>query len=105
MEWQPIKTAPKDGQIVLVWYDHDADPYQDPHDPDRLTDYGAWCDGGDFMTGQGYCFAQWEAATFEAEDEYGSGYWLPAWWFKQDDTYTIAVNPTHWMPLPAPPET
>lgn len=33
--WRPIESAPKD-QPVLVWFDHDADPYRDPANPDLL---------------------------------------------------------------------
>lgn len=104
MDWQPIETAPKDADI-LVWYDHDADPYQSPDDPNRLTDYAAWADGGDYMGGRGLCFAKWFAGEWESTDEYGGGYWLPAWWFAfEGGDYVRAVNPIHWMPLPEPPK-
>lgn len=97
---QMMETAPKDGSVILVWYDHDADPYQDPDNPDLLTDYAVWCEGGDFMKGRGYCLACWEPPFFESTDEYGSGFWLPAWWFKEDENERVAVNPIRWMPLP-----
>lgn len=101
--WQPIETAPRDADI-LVWFDHDADPYQDQNDTSRLTDYAAWAEAGDFMSGRGFCIAKWFPPHWEATDEYGSGYWLPAAWFcLENDDYERVVNPTHWMPLPAPP--
>lgn len=103
-EWQTIDTAPKDVDI-LVWFDHSADPYQEPSDPDKLTSYGAWADGGDFMDGIGICIAKWFESTWESVDEYGGGYHMPAWWFaKHFGDYEYSVNPTHWMPLPTPPK-
>lgn len=103
-KWQKIETAPRD-QNILVWFDHDADPYQDPQEPDKLTDYACWAESGDFMDGKGHCIAKWFPQHFESEDEYGTGYWLPAYWFAYENgDWERVVNPTHWMPLPAPPE-
>lgn len=103
MKWQSIETAPKD-QDILVWYDNDADPYYHDYPSHSLTDYAAWAEGGDFMDGRGLCIAKWFPAHWESTDEYGSGYWLPAWWFaKESDDYERVCNPTHWMPLPEPP--
>lgn len=102
-EWQPIESAPKDRDI-LVWYDHCADPYQDPRNPNRLTDYATWAEVGDFMDGKGFCVAKWLPKHWESEDEYGAGYWMPAYWFsKENDDYERVVNPTHWMLLPPAP--
>jgi len=100
MEWQPIETAPKDGDI-LVWFDHDADPYQDPDSLDRITAYAVWVDAGDYLTGNGVTVAKWFPQQWEAEDQYGSGYWLPAMWFaRENGDYDHACNATHWMPRP-----
>jgi hypothetical protein len=104
-DWQRIETAPKDKDI-LVWYDHDADPYFERDGAHRLTDYAAWAENGDFMAGKGICIASHYPQQWEAEDEYGSGYWMPAAWFcKENDDYERFVNPTHWMQLPEPPVT
>jgi len=71
-----------------------------------LTDYAAWADNGDFLDGSGVAVARWQEAHFESEDEYGSGYWLPAYWFSRGDNagYEAVCNPTHWLPLPPPPK-
>jgi len=104
MEWQPIETAPKDRDI-LVWYDHDADPYHHPDNPNLLTDYAAWADSGDFLAGRGVAIARWQDAEWESVDEYGNGYWLPSAWFAfESDDYERVCNATHWMPLPESPE-
>lgn len=104
MEWQDIATAPRDA-MILVWFDHSADPYQCPDDADKLTNYATWAESGDFMDGKGVCLAKWQPPYFEAEDEYGSGYWLPEAWFAfENGDFERVCNPTHWMPLPAAPE-
>lgn len=100
--WQPIETAPKDGTDILVYYSHDADPYRESET--RLTPYAAWAEGGDFMDGSGMCIAAWQPEHWEPTGDYGDGYYLPAYWFAhQMGDYEYVVNPTHWMPLPAPP--
>ena len=102
--WQPIDTAPKDREI-LVWYDHDADPHQDPKNPKKLTDYAAHTEGGDFMYGKGCCIVTYAPAEWENTDEYGSGFWLTPVWLAYVGSHEVACNATHWMPLPEPPIT
>lgn len=103
MSWLPMNTAPK-GEDVLVWYEHAADPYQDPHNPGKLTSYAAWAENGDFLDGGGITIAKWHPPHFESEDDYGNGYWLPEAWFAlENGDYERVCNPTHWQPLPAPP--
>lgn len=101
-DWQSIETAPH-GVDVLVWFDHNADPYQDPVEPGKLTPYAAWAEGGDFLDGQGWAIAKWFPRDFETEDEYGNGYWLPAAWFAHENgDYERVCNPLFWKPLTEP---
>lgn len=99
--WNPMEDAPHD-RPVLVKYDHDADPYFEPEKPHRLTDYAANAEMGDYLTGKGVVIAHWCDKEWESEDEYGSGYWIPAcWlcWFNGDYMETV-VNATGWQELP-----
>lgn len=94
-----METAPKDGTKILVYYDNDADPY-DLGDG-KLTDYAAWAEGGSFLDGTGFCIAVWSGPHFETEDEYGSGYWMPGYWFAwHDGDCEFVVNPVLWWKLP-----
>lgn len=78
LDWQPIETAPKDGTSVLVgrWFTKTANGYP----PKWLSDLGEYEQSAD-------------------SSEYGPG-WDWRWWSNWDDG-----QPTHWMPLPAPPVT
>jgi len=77
-EWQPIETAPKDGTWVLLFV-----PAEIP-DEDR---------------GRHICAGQWS-------DQLNGRTAPPRWMFAWFDGgyYGYAGPPTHWMPLPEPPQ-
>lgn len=89
-----IDSAPKDGTSILAWCKHAADKYFED-DGERLTPYGAraelsfCCDG--------FQVVRWSKAYFD-DDCY-----VPAWWVLDDEDGETAANPTHWIPLPEPP--
>lgn len=101
MKLMTINTAPRDRDI-LVFYDHDADPYYDPNDPTRLTEYASWAESGDFLDGKGWAIAKWQPQWFESTDQYGGGYWMLAAWFSRGDfcDYETVCNPIGWCDLP-----
>lgn len=73
MEWQPIETAPKDGTRILV----------------VSGEKGFYTAPGDIGV------AHWEKQAFPN----GVHEWVAVWCCDQVTTF----KPTHWMPLPEPP--
>lgn len=107
--WSPIETARKDEtKPILVYFDHDADPYQNPADPARLTDYAAIAEGGCFLTGKGVAIAVWRDGYHDSDGwESANSYWVPGGWFAwlDGDAADQVCNALFWQPLPEPPLT
>ena len=76
-EWQPIETAPKDGTSVLLCQAFDADgkPIRDKA-WGLFVQVAAWWDEQEWIV---YCSTPSEPS--------------------------LHFDPTHWQPLPAPPQT
>lgn len=78
MDWQPIETAPKDERILVY------------------TDRGCTA------------LVEWKAGP-DDEREWRDGYWQAvvdecfATFLQGDEILNWVIDPTHWMPLPAPP--
>lgn len=72
--WQPIETAPKDGTEILL--------FELLRGEESMIRAGYWEDQGESIHDVG------EAAG----------------WSIADSGYIGEIRPTHWMPLPAPPE-
>jgi hypothetical protein len=76
MEWQPIETAPKDGTAILVWNGLNSGFYT------REQDMGV---------------ALWRKQAFPGNDRM-------RWCAKDCCDGVTTYEPTHWMPLPDPPQ-
>jgi hypothetical protein len=77
MTWQPIETAPKDGTPILVW---------------NGSSFGFYTRAGDMGV------AIWREQALPGKDRWR--------WCAQDCCDGVTTyDPTHWMPLPGPPET
>lgn len=78
VEWQPIETAPKDGSAILLW---DAER--------EVAIVGMWLSFAGTNSPDSYepAYSGWDSI---------SG--VPTWLDASPD-----AQPTHWMPLPAPP--
>lgn len=101
MKWQPIETAPKDGTIILGWCSHEADDYFN-EDRNRLTNYGCACEAYNHVE-DGCNVVFWIEEDTQGSWEEGY-YTVPGYWALWDGCGETCANPTHWMPLPQPPE-
>ncbi len=99
-EWQPIESAPQDNTLILGWCNHEADPYQDPENPNWITVYAAHCDGLSHVENGPHVLV-WGGAVDDHPDDGGAQ--IPDWWFLNGSEFEVVANPTHWMPIPAQP--
>lgn len=76
-EWKPIETAPKDGRPLLLF-----DPVYKVHVGSHAAE----------------SFAR---DVFDIDDV---RHYIPASWSCWSNRSNDKFNPTHWMPIPAPPE-
>ena len=73
LQWQPIETAPRDGMPVLLYYVN----------PGGQSEMGMW--RSEIRVGRGEVRQGWRYLRSHSA------------------TYDLDHQPTHWMPLPAPP--
>lgn len=99
-EWRTIETAPKD-KPILAWCNHEADPYH--LDDGTLTLYGAHAEGLSHAP-TGYHIVEWGGGFDDSTWEHPNQGSLPDWWFVAGSEFEQAANPTHWMPIPPPPQ-
>lgn len=91
-DWQPIETAPKDGTVVMLFAD--ATVFEGKPVGQRVT------------------MGQWEEWVNTASEYHGTtGEYLGqseqdggASWISWDGGFTEENPPSHWQPLPAPPD-
>lgn len=94
-DWQPIETAPKDGTVILVY---------SPEAVDVDEHVRRWPERSTLNVVQ----ARWCAPQYPDEE---GGWYAPMfslyfgpWDDPSTDIDPVDVTPTHWQPLPAPPE-
>ena len=92
--WQPIETAPHGHKLIVYGV---APGYMHPH-----TMIARYWPTHTLEVADGY-----EAEDWAEVGDSGTAY-MPAGWYEEnnvgDDAPFVNVNPTHWSPLPEPPD-
>lgn len=81
-QWQPIESAPKDGTPVDLWCKRSWNP---PQTHQRSTDM-YWC------------------TTMKCWRKLKNLHFVDHMWNPPKSKYENRLIPTHWMPLPEPPD-
>ena len=93
MEWQPIETAPKDGTDIILGAP--GQEFQGQPTSPRST-IGHWTTDEECRVYMGDCGGACHCPEYEYLDPH---------WISWDGGFTDENPPTHWMPLPEPPNT
>lgn len=83
MRWQPIDTAPMDGRTILIG---------------RFNSHGKWRTMRGQWMGEEYIAQNWEDP-----DDVEPGWFETSAEADETPNCWRIIEPTHWMPLPAPP--
>jgi hypothetical protein len=90
--WQPIETAPKDGTDIILGAP--AQTYNGQPVAPRST-VGHWTTEEECREQIGDCGGECRCPEYTYHDPY---------WMTWDGGFTEENPPTHWMPLPPPPQ-
>lgn len=96
MEWQPIETAPKDGTPFLAYCPEGIDRPGWIEPPSATRAYAIVWNG--HPNPEQPREVSWVSADVQAE-VFGGSEWTGSW----TEYEFTKVNPSHWMPLAAPP--